>query len=231
MTDRVGFASAQGSGEFCFDAAARHDFYETTAVTVIDGIGRGPGVNTAAALCAEVAVRVGARNGELAGIMAAAELLTDNRAVRPTPNAVGVLAVRRPGNPIRLAYVGDCRAWGFSGGTLHQLTVDHNLGEQMRQQGLPEEIASQNDNVVLTTLGRATVATTPVSATDAPLVVLTTDGVHGVLDLEAMVQIIKEHKDEGAQKMADEMVAAALEVPPSASGYKDDMTVAVLYRD
>lgn len=222
----LGMASKQGKkrSHNCDAAAAASYLGEsgTMAVSVVDGTGSSKVLSTIVGICAEVAVRVGARKGALAGVMAAAELVEDPAAEFPHLDAVMILAVTRPGQPDVIAHVGDCRAFTFSDDKLTQVTVDHTKGERMRQQGAPDAKAACFDNVPITSLARATVGTVALDETFDKVLILTSDGVHDALTPEEFAEIVRAHQDH------PDACAKAL-VEAAAAGEKgDDATAAVI---
>ncbi|MFF4531598.1 PP2C family protein-serine/threonine phosphatase [Streptomyces sp. NPDC001407] len=222
----VARATRKGTREHNADAAAVHVYpvADVTAAAVVDGIGNDPEVVAAARIAAEVAVRVGARKGGLAGLLAAAELYADPGADPVEPDAVAVLALAEPGQETRVHWIGDCRAWGFDGRRLRQYTIDHTMGEHLRQKGASLAEAALHDNWVRTSLGTATVGTVNFTEVPDPLVILTSDGVHDALDRDVLDGLIHAHPD-SPQALADALVRAA---QADTSGYRDDATAVVL---
>ena len=217
-------ATRKGTRQYNADAAAVHTAGVTTAAAVVDGIGNSPEIAACSLLLAEVAARVGARRGSLVGILAAAELVADRDAAAVEPDAVAVLAVAVPEHT-GVAWVGDCRAWGWDGATLTQWTTDHTVGQQLRVNGAPLDLAEAHDNWIRTSLGRAVVATVyQVTIPSDALVLLTSDGVHDALTRDELATLVRAHGDD-PQVMADAIVAAVVE---DDDGYRDDATVVVI---
>jgi len=222
----VGVASRQGQREFLCDAAAHHRFPDDAdgvlAVAVVDGISNDADVATAAYLCAENAVRIGARWGATPGVMAAAGLLADTMSETPSPDAVIVLAVCRPGTPVVIAHVGDCRAFGWDGTALYRHTDDHTHGARLRAHGVSEDVAARSDRFVVTSLATTTVTTISVCTTNDQVIVLTSDGAHKALSDAQIAELLREHTgDAGA--CAQAIVDAAHTADP-----RDDATAAVI---
>lgn len=117
-------ATRRGTRDHNADGWAIHAYpvAELTAAAVVDGIGNSPEVAALSRLAAQVAARIGARRGRMAGLLAAAELYGDPGATDVEPDAVAVLVLAEPGENTRLAWIGDCRAWGFDGQRLRQYT-------------------------------------------------------------------------------------------------------------
>lgn len=222
----VATATRQGTREHNADSCAVHVYpvADVTAAAVVDGIGNSPEVVAASCVAAEVAVRVGARKGGLAGLLAAAELYGDPGGVNVEPDAVAVLALSEPGEDTRVHWIGDCRAWGFNGQTLRQYTTDHTMGEHLRQRGKPEVEAALHDNWVRTSLATATVSTVCFAEVPDRLVILTSDGVHDALDRDVLEELVRTFPH-APQSLADALVSAAR---ADGTGYRDDATAVVL---
>ena len=168
--------------------------------------------------------RVGAQRGPLAGILSAGLLVSD-----PAEKAdgVAVAAVAYPdGDPVEVAWVGDCRAYGWTGTVLRRYTTDHTVGEQLRRNGAPWELAAEHDNWVQTSLAHATVATVYQVQVDTPLVLLTSDGVHDQIDHDTLTALVAQHADGDLQTLANAVVAAVTD----REDYRDDATIVVLAR-
>jgi PPM family protein phosphatase len=217
-------ATRQGSRAFNCDAARVFLADDgTVAAAVVDGIGSDDVGSWAAVLCAETASRVGVRRGPLAGLLSAGDLVADPGA---HANGVAVLAVVSGADPVEVAWIGDCRAYGWDGAVLRQYTTDHTVGEQLRRNGAPLELAAEHDNWIKTSLADAVVATVYRVQIDAPLVLLTSDGVHDQVDHDVLTGLVAEHNGGDLQALAEAIVAAARE----ADGYRDDATVVVIAR-
>jgi PPM family protein phosphatase len=223
---RTAIATRQGTDTPNCDRAAvftaeRGD----TAAAVIDGTGHDETIAEIMHAVATVAVRVGAQRGALAGLMSGAELVTDRGRDGDGPSGVGVLAVAYE-DAVDVAWIGDCRAYGWDGRALLQYTTDHTLGEQLRRNGAPWQVAEQHDNWSTTTLCYAAVAT--IRQVQIPLgqtVILTSDGVHAAIEPDALAAIVREHAHD-AQALADALVAAP---ETDGEGFRDDATALVLH--
>ncbi|MEU0516656.1 SpoIIE family protein phosphatase [Streptosporangium sp. NPDC006007] len=225
----TGLATRPGTTTPSGDTAAVHRQADgTVAVSVVDGIGHSPRVAAVAHMLAEVAARAAARRGPLAGLLTATELVADPGAAdEPEPDAVAVVAVAEPGDDrVRVAWVGDARAYALEDGRLRPLTVDHTLAEQLAMCGYAGEITRRAAQWVRTTVATAAVATVAEAWTDAPLVLLTSDGVHDRVPHDEVEALVREHADD-PQALADALVAAAR---PDEDGYRDDATAVVLKR-
>ena len=197
----------------------------TTAAALIDGIGHEGEVHTLAPVLAEVAARVAAQRGPLAGLLSASQLMADRGPDIDGPDAVAVVARCRAGADSVVDWVGDARAYGWDGYCLQRYTTDHTVGEQLRVNGAPWELAADHDNWIRTSLGLAVVATVyEVEIPANELVILTTDGVHDQVPAERLVELVQAHEGD-PHALADALVAAA---QPDESGYRDDATAIVL---
>jgi PPM family protein phosphatase len=222
---QVAVATRQGTRDFNADATAvRAADTDCTVAVIVDGIGSSPAVAATAQLCAEVAARIAARYGGLAGILTAGALVTDDGPDDdPEPDAVALVAVNSPDGTV-VNWVGDCRAYGLIDGVLRRYTTDHTIGQQLRANGVPVELAEQHDNWIRTSLSHAVVATVYEVTIPAGLILLTTDGVHDALtdaDLETLVQA---HQDD-PQALVNALTAA---VQPDGDDYRDDATAIAL---
>jgi serine/threonine protein phosphatase PrpC len=120
------------------------------------------------------------------------------------------LALR--GRRAHLVHVGDSRAWRFSGGRLTCLTVDHVRPEPdlshvlIRALGIESELRLDHGDIELAEHDR---------------LVLTSDGVHGVLSSSRIASILGENSS--AEATAQSLVDAALK-----AGGRDNATALVL---
>ncbi|MEU4801206.1 hypothetical protein [Actinosynnema sp. NPDC023587] len=235
VTVTIGISTGIGDRAHQCDATATATAPDgTVAVALIDGIGDTPEVADTAGLLARVAARVGCRRGALAGLLAAAELVSSGTADLTVPNAIGVLAVVYPDGQTVVGHCGDARAHSWNGHTLDIHTVDHTLAQLVREhseRGAWRRVGLGGlEDGVRTTLARATVgsiATTTLTAGDHT-VILTSDGVHRALGDDA-----EEHVAAIAQlhplprELADRLTRAALNTS-TPRGTRDNATAAVL---
>jgi serine/threonine protein phosphatase PrpC len=223
----TGHATREGTAEDNADAAKVYVLADgTVGAAVVDGIGHGPYTSATAPLLAETAARYTAHRGALSGILGAGLLVADRGLDGNEADAVTVTAlVANVG--IRVAWVGDCRAYGWNGERLTLHTTDQTMGQWVRQYGPPVEIAARYDDWVRVTLHSATVASTREIEVTDPVVILTSDGVHDQITPAALETLVREHAAD-PQALADALVAAA---QPDSSGYRDDATVVVLARN
>ncbi|MEV4252218.1 hypothetical protein AB0J52_03500, partial [Spirillospora sp. NPDC049652] len=199
----------------------------TTAVVVVDGIGNSPQVtemaHVLATAIARLAVRVDARSAQ----PTAGQVIGDRGLEGDAPNAFAVVAVARPGTPTKVAWVGDTPAHGFNRDLqrLHRYTTPVAVGEQLRRNGAPWEIAAEHDNWVPANL--ATAAVGNVYTVDIPseeVVLLCSDGVPDGLARGRLDELAAEHADRPAA-LAE---ADATATEPDSDGYRDDATLVVL---
>ncbi|WEH34476.1 SpoIIE family protein phosphatase [Streptomyces sp. AM 4-1-1] len=223
---RTGHATREGTALDNADAAKVYVLADgTVGAVVIDGIGHGPYTSRTAPLLAEVAARIGAQRGPLAGLLTAGQLVTDPGVDGEEANAVAVAAVRHPDEvDTDIAWVGDCRAYGWDGITLTRYTDDHTVGAQLRLNGAPWRLAREHDNWVKTALSKATVGTVYGVTVPDMLVLLTSDGVHDQIPHRAMESLVREHETD-PQALADALVAEARD---DETGYRDDATAIVI---
>lgn len=226
---RIGKATREGTIVPSGDAVAVHVQKDgTTAAALVDGTGHSRRVASVAQLLATVIARTAARRGALAGLLTGTELVADpGSGEEPEPDAVAVIATARAEtDQIRIAWVGDCRAYALEDGQLRPLTADHNLAEQLAACGYEGEIPGLAAKWVRTTVRTAAVATVAEAWTDCPLVVLTSDGVHDQVPHGAMEALALTHEGE-PQALAEALVAAA---GIGADGARDDATAIVIRR-
>lgn len=225
LPPHVAVSTRRGTREHNADAVAvRTDDTDLTVAVVVDGIGNSAKVAATAQLCADVAARIAARYGGLAGILTAGALLAaPGSDDGPEPDAVALVAVSDSDGTV-VHWVGDCRAYGFADKALHRYTTDHTVGQQLRVNGVPVELAKHHDNWVRTTLSHAVVATVYEVVLPPGLVLLTTDGVHDALTEDDLTALVRTHEHD-PQALADAITTA---VPTDGDGYRDDATVIVL---
>lgn len=228
---RAAVATRQGTdAPNCDRAAIYTSRIGRTAGAVIDGTGHEDTIAEVMHAVATVAARVGAQRGALAGLMSGAELVTDRGLQGDGPTGVGVLAVAYD-DCTDVAWIGDCRAYGWDGEELRRYTTDHTLGEQLRQNGAPWEVSEDHNNWITTTLCLATIATIrKVEVPAGQTVILTSDGVHDAVDHERLVQIVREHAGD-PQALAAALVAEPKDLDVDGEMWRDDATALVLAAD
>lgn len=223
-TITIGIARREGTAGPYADAAATYtsDATGRTAVALVDGMGHADDIVRLAPMLAETAARVGAGRGALAGLLSAGLLVAD-----PGPDGVGVLTVLREDGSAELVWAGDCRAYRWHDGQLHQLTTDHNLAAYLTRaaRGAGNVPVAALADFVGVTLGLAVPATAAyVSVPAGGLLILTSDGVHDQVPADGIENLVREHHDD-PQALADALVAAA---KPVSAEYRDDATAVVL---
>ncbi|MFC9429270.1 SpoIIE family protein phosphatase [Streptomyces sp. NPDC056987] len=228
MTIITGIATREGTADDNADAAKIYTMNDdTVGAAVVDGIGHGPHTSATVPLLAQVAARISARRGPLAGLLTAAELIADSGADGEEADAVAVAVRMYPDDDIAVVnWTGDARAYGWDGERLELYTDDHTVGAQLRANGVALEIAREHDNWLRTTLARASIGTVYTAGVKDPLVILTSDGVHDQIPADEMEALVREHADD-PQALADALVAAA---QPDDDGYRDDATAVILHR-
>lgn len=111
------------------------------------------------------------------------------------------------------AQIGDSRAYVLRGGRIVQVTEDQTMVELLRKSGnlAPEQIASiVGPNVILQALGSSTrldVALTRTPLAQHDVVLLCSDGLHGVLGDPEIAEVVRASKDLGGA--CDALVARA----------------------
>jgi protein phosphatase len=219
-------ASRRGLRSLNADAVSGYTDPETgrSAFAVADGVGDHLLAARAARTVAAVAVRVAARLGVIAAILAAQEELL-RQFPEPAADAVLVVALLPPADeadgPCEVAWVGDCRAYRWNGRVLHQITTDHTVGEYFRAQGrIP---APRLDHLVTTSArtvepGEVGHATT---GSSAGRLLLVTDGVHKCLTITTVKSVLAADGDPGTT--AEALVDLALR-----AGSSDNSTALVV---
>lgn len=139
-----------------------------------------------------------------------------------------IAAISVEGEAVFIAHVGDCRVYRYRAPQLELLTRDHCLENEIRKYKpnvTDEEIAALPKNVVVRALGlrdEVEVDLHHERAHHGDLYLLCTDGIHGMLDDDAITGIVRARID--LADIANALLDAALE-----AGGLDD-TAAVLVR-
>ena len=111
--------------------------------------------------------------------------------------------------------IGDSRCYVMRGDKLAQVTKDQSLAWQLIEAGamtVEEAKAFEHANIILQALGvqeRVDVALSQVPLKRGDVVLISSDGLHGPVSDEEMLQILKEEKD--VRRACDRLVARALE--------------------
>ena len=147
---------------------------------------------------------------------------------RAGTTAVAALLVEDESGPAwLLANLGDSRVYRFAGGALEQVSTDHSLVQELVDAGRisPAEAAVHPErNVITRALGESLGAEPDyfvLRLADAERLLLCTDGVTGMIDDEAIAQLLGEVTD--PRDAADRLVAAAV-----AAGGEDNATAVVI---
>lgn len=220
---RYYLASAQGARQTNADAAVSfvNPLTQEVVFALADGIGDNDAAAGAARVAASVAARAPADEGPVSALRAA------QVAVRARSEGDCVLVVALPGTGAggrgyRIGWVGDVRAYAWDGTRLQQLTTDHTLAQYFRNRGEPT--TRRMEHIVTTTV--RTVRPADIGTTQLPgtsTLVLTSDGVHKVLDPAAMHAILARQPPQPAGALVESAIlrggtdnATALVVPSSA---------------
>jgi protein phosphatase len=143
------------------------------------------------------------------------------------PDGDAVLAVAEPdGQETSIAWTGDARAYGWDGQQLRQRSTDHTVGQYLRVNGVPVELAEDHDNWVRTSLGRCGISSVHACRITDAVVLLTSDGVHDSVPHASLEALVRKHADR-PQELVEAVVAA---VTADEDDYRDDATVIVLVR-
>ncbi|WP_083911437.1 PP2C family protein-serine/threonine phosphatase [Nocardia takedensis] len=197
-----------------------------SAFVVADGVGDHLLAARAARAAATCAAREAAHAGAAAGIMAAQRQLLHEFPEPKADCAVVVVVVPttdRPDAPADIAWVGDCRAWRWNGRALHQITTDHTLAEYLRLRG--RHAAPRTEHIITTTVRTVRADQIGHAATGSSngRLLLSTDGVHKVLDIATVKALLAGGRT--PQITADALVELAL-----SSGGRDNASAFVIDR-
>lgn len=180
-------AGFQGPRTINADAvASRVDVSGGLVVALADGVGDRPSAARAARLAAAAAAAVPAAAGPAAALLAAHEAVEADSEAGDC-----VLIVAQPfGSGYRLAWVGDVRAYAWTGRDLFPLTTDHTLAQYLRDRGTTPTPAMEHQ--VLTSVRTAGAWEFGLASLAVPArLLLTTDGVHKTLTHKAMTDIMR----------------------------------------
>ncbi|MFE2346046.1 hypothetical protein [Kitasatospora cineracea] len=228
-------ATSTGSSGVTGDAFYLHTLRDgTVAACVVDGVGHSPQITTRAAFLAQVAARVGATRGPVLGLLAAADTISDpGPKEHPEEDAVAAIAVVRPDRPeVSVAWAGDCAVWGMTPATgkVSCLTTDQTMGRFLRtvNPGGPAALAAHHDPWIRVSLARSSTATVKEAEGRAPLILLTTDGVHQSLGPRRLASVARPLCHSSPQDLADGLLRAALARARRQVCEIDDATVLAL---
>ena len=215
--------SERGPRQVNADATAVHTDQETgvTAYVVADGVGDDLVAARTATIAAELAARIAAVQGPVAGILAAQEVVRAN-----DDGGDCVLVVAVPGiGPTRtgcdVAWVGDCRAYHWNGRILEQITNDHTVAEYFRGRNQPT--TPRMEHLVTTSVRTAAeerIGRTRTSIANSRLL-LCTDGVHKLVDMSGIRAVLD-------QPIPPAAAASTLVGTARRLGSKDNATALVI---
>jgi len=189
----TGSAGDRGRRRINADALAVRAHGGGLGVAVADGIGDTAAAYGAAHVAADAAARIAVTGGALDALLAARAALATS-----TGDAVLVVAALRADRG-EIAWVGDCRAYFFDGGSVHQLTADQTMAAAVREAGVPtpprrwEHVVTQSvRSAAENTAGQVVI---PAGVGRLALV---TDGVHRELSPEEIAAALAYARDPAA---------------------------------
>jgi protein phosphatase len=194
---------------------------------VADGMGGHQGGEVASSMALEV---LGTGDGTLEELVRKANGAVYERAAGdPGLSGMGttLTALRADGEVLRMAHVGDSRAYLLRDGTLQRLTKDHTVVERLVDDGrlTPQEAEIHPQRSILTrALGvddNLQVDQGAIEPRPGDRLLLCSDGLTGMVDEESITRILRENTD--PQAAADALVAAANE-----AGGQDNITAVVI---
>lgn len=241
-------ATRQGTSSDNADGVAVHATSRgTVAAAIVDMIGHGDGIDHLADLLAAVIARTAARHHYgLPALLAARELVADKPAEGPVHDGVTITAVANPnpdglysrliedGVPVYLiAWTGDAEARTWDGSKLERVSTPETVGEQLRANGVPLDLAAHHDNWIRTSLRTAHPASVSTVEADArKLLVLSSDGVADQLPEGRFAELLACHLPDLATAAPGDLESAARAlvdaVQADAGGYRDDATACLL---
>lgn len=226
MTITTAVATRQGTSENNADGTAVFaSEHGHIGAALVDLAGHAAAAPFVARLLAETAARIAPQRGGLPALCTAGLLVADRGAAdEPEPNGVAVVANIRVNGETRVAWVGDSHAYAWDGSTLTRLTTPHTVGEQLRTlYGIDNDLSAAADDILSTSLATAAPATVLAVHTDAPLVILASDGLDA-LGASGIARLARQHGGD-PHALAAALVTA---VPENDDGYRDDATVVVI---
>ena len=194
---------------------------------VADGMGGHQGGEVASGLALET---IGKGDGTLEERVREANAAVYRRA-GGDPGLAGMgttlTALQADGDVLRMAHVGDSRAYMLRDGRLQRLTKDHTVVERLVDEGkLTSEEAEMHPqrNILTRALGvdeAVQVDQGAIEPRPGDRLLLCSDGLHGMIDAEGIRRILTEQAD--PQAAADALVEAANE-----AGGQDNITAIVI---
>lgn len=232
LAARSGWHSVQGPRPTNQDAAVVRRLGDTREVAAVcDGMGSHVAGGRASHAALEALVSTLEEGVSLEEAVASAQAAVRDVALEEVePDGVGttLVAVLREGASYRVVNVGDSRAYRFRGGALERLTRDHSFVEEAVRSGrMTEEEARRSPlrNAVTRSLGESPAAEAeyfgPFAVERGTLLLLSSDGFHGVLDDEVIADLLAQ--DLPIPDRPRRLVRAALE-----AGTRDNVSVVVL---
>ncbi|MBI3892925.1 MAG: Stp1/IreP family PP2C-type Ser/Thr phosphatase [Candidatus Wallbacteria bacterium] len=135
------------------------------------------------------------------------------------------------GSEAIVGHVGDSRLYHFSRGRLTQVTLDHSLVAQAVREGIltPEQARIHPQrNIITKALGTRSdieVDTAHVALDAGDLLLLSSDGLHGLVEDDELKEIMEAHQRD-LEQLSQELVQAALD-----HGGSDNVTVVLIRYD
>ncbi|MEU8708731.1 mucin-2 [Streptomyces sp. NPDC048565] len=219
-------ASAQligGRSHQC-DATATYTVGGSRAYALLDGIGSNDAVRDWTRTYARRLARAAARSGAETGLrIVHAVAAAENRDDWDFPAAVAVVAVAAPGEPLKIAWCGDSRAYIATPDGTRCLTKDHNMRQVLLDMG--HEPGRYSRNQVTSYLGDPTTdpAIGSVTAPHAGRLALLSDGAYE--PIEDAGKDVGTYLTGGPQRAATLLTTAAIN---HASDRADNATALVV---
>jgi protein phosphatase len=166
-------------------AAYRRPGASGTAFALADGVGDDPTAARAAQLAAAAAVRADTDDPAEAILAAQAAVRADAAA------SDCVLVVALPsGDGYRIGWVGDARGYASIGNEIRQVTTDQTLANHFRARGITPN--PRMEHVVVVSVRTTTPSEIGTATVPTPeFLVLASDGVHGRVSDDVMVQALR----------------------------------------
>jgi serine/threonine protein phosphatase PrpC len=219
-------ASNRGPRKINADAVATHTDPTTgrMAFVVADGVGDHLLAARAARLSARTAAATAVHYGAHDGLLCAQRELLQ-QFDQEHADAVLVVAVLPPVGSteevVDIAWVGDCRAYRWNGRVLHQVTVDHTVAQVWRTHGGTPP--PRMDHIVTDSVRTAKASDIGRASAGPGRLLLSTDGVHKLLDLLQIRSILADNGTAGE-------TANALVTHATTLGSTDNATAVVIDR-
>ncbi|SHF81468.1 PP2C family protein-serine/threonine phosphatase [Streptoalloteichus hindustanus] len=165
-----------------------------------------------------------AQRTPLLGIVAAAELCGEPVLGERRPTGAIVVATAWPGQGWVVSWAGDSAAYSYQpkrecGRGVRRLTVPHTHGQLMRERGKPEEEARRWDSRIYNSLASSVHVGIRAISSDAPYLVLATDGLR--LPADRIEAVLREH-------LSDPVLCADQLLKEARTRSRDDIAVVVV---